>query len=203
MGEVSGMNEQNEALSKQLDMFAFVVLALAIICALLLIFLFYVPGASQALEAAQVPHGQRAWLHLHIAAYSLSYLQFASALVLAGVRLIAKAIPRKPWIEGATGFASLLALAGLVFGILASKPMWGAYFVWDIKLILSVIVTIALAAISLASIVTTRISSVGTRNLTLTVLLVLAVLLCTGSFLVGRSFGLTIHPQWFPELLFR
>jgi hypothetical protein len=29
------------------------------------------------------------------------------------------------------------------------------------------------------------------------------VFLCLALFLIGRVFGLTIHPQWFPEILFR
>jgi ABC-type transport system involved in cytochrome c biogenesis permease subunit len=197
------MTELTQSSTKQMDTFSASVLTISTVCALLLLFLFYAPGVDQALKAAQVPPGQGVWLHLHIASYCLSYTLFAAALLLAGARLVAKARTRHPWIEGAAGLGALLTIPGLVFGGLASKPMWGVYWVWDIKLILSIGATMALIPISLASIMTMRISSTRGRNRALALLLTLAMLVCAGLYLVGRAFGLTIHPQWFPELLLR
>lgn len=197
------MTELTQASTRQLDTFCAFVLAISTFFALLLIFLFYVPGADQVLKAAQVPPGQGVWLHLHIASYCLSYTLFAAALLLAGVRLVVKARTRHPWIEGAAGLGALLTVPGLVFGVLASKPMWGVYWFWDIKLIRSIGATIALIPIALASIMTMRISSTRARNGALALLLTLAVLVCAGLYLVGRACGLTIHPQWFPEVLLR
>jgi hypothetical protein len=53
-------------------------------------------------------------------------------------------------------------------------------------------------------VLTRFISDEKTTNISLLLLFGTAVFLCIALFLIGRVFGLmTIHPQWFPEVLFR
>jgi hypothetical protein len=107
----------------------------------------------------------------------------------------------RPWIEGTAILATLFALLGLVFGMPAAKSIWGSFWVWDIKLIAALFAAIAFIGISIAVVMTRFIASEKSRNVSLLFLFVTAVVLCTALFLIGRVFGLTIHPQWFPELL--
>jgi ABC-type transport system involved in cytochrome c biogenesis permease subunit len=196
------MKTNNQETPARLDRVSTILLIIPIIAALCLVFLFYLPGINRAVSDNQLPKEVLS-LKLHIAAYSLSYGLFIAGLLLTIKHLFAQTMIPRSWIEGTASIATLLAFLGLVFGIPASKQMWNGIFVWDIKLISAICATIVFVGISIAVFMTRFISGEMSRNAALLFLFLTAVVLCFDLFLIGRVFGRTIHPQWFPELLFR
>jgi len=200
--ESSAMTTTNQAPPTKPDPVSPLLLSIPVVAALSLIFLFYIPGIDRAVNDNQLP-GEVLSLKLHIAAYSLSYCLFVAGLFLTISRIFVRSMTQRYWIEGTVIIATLLAILGLVFGVPASKIMWGSFRVWDIKLVTTIFVTIAFVGISIAVVLTRFISNEKAANVSLLFLFVTAVFLCLAMFLIGRVFGLTIHPQWFPEILFR
>jgi hypothetical protein len=196
------MTTNNQAIPNKLDRFSATLLTIPVVAALCLVFLFYLPGINRAVSDNQFPN-EVLTLKLHIAAYSLSYGLFVAGLLLTIKHLFAQTMTPRPWIESTAVIATLFAILGLVFGIPASKLMWGVFFVWDIKLISAINATIVFVGISIAVLMTRFISGVKSRNAALLFLFITAVVLCFDLFMIGRVFGRTIHPQWFPEMLFR
>jgi len=196
------MKTTNQATPAKLNVVSAILLSIPVISALCLVFLFYMPGIDQAVSLNQLPREVFS-LKLHIAAYSLSYSLFVAGLLLTINRLFARTMTPRSWIEGTVVIATLLDILGLVFGIPASKAIWAGFFFWDIKLVTAIFATIAFVGISIAVVLTRFISDEKSTNLTLIVLFGTAVFFCMALFLIGRVFGLTIHPQWFPELIFR
>jgi hypothetical protein len=196
------MKTTNQATPAKLDHISAILLSIPVVAALCLVFLFYIPGIDRAVSVNQLPREVLS-LKLHIAAYSFSYCLFVAGLFLTINRLIARTMTPRPWIEGTAVIATLFAILGLVFGIPASKSIWGSFWVWDIKLVTAIFATIAFVGISIAVVMTGFILSEKSRNVSLLLLFATAVVLCTALFLIGRVFGLTIHPQWFPEVLLR
>lgn len=177
-------------------------LSIPVVAALCLVFLFYIPSINQAIRDNLLPR-EALSLKIHIAVYCLSYCLFCAGLFLTIFRLITRSLTPRYWIEATVIIATLLAILGLVFGVLASNSMWGSFWVWDIKLIATINTTVAFVVISVAVILTRFISDEKFSNISLLFLLLIAVFLCVVLFLIGRAFGRTIHPQWFPEFLFR
>lgn len=196
------MRTPNQETPAKLDRVSALLLSIPVAAALCLVLLFYIPGIDRAVSINQLPREVLS-LKLHIAAYCLSYCLFVAGLSLTIDRLLARTMTPRPWIEGTAITATIFAILGLVFGIPASKSIWGSFWVWDIKLVIAIFATLAFVGISIAVVMTRFISGEKSRNVSLLFLFVTAVVLCTALFLVGRVFGLTIHPQWFPELLFR
>jgi uncharacterized membrane protein len=196
------MTTTNQATPTKLDRVSAILLSVPVVAALCLVFLFYIPGIDRAVSVNQLPKEVLS-LKFHIAAYCLSYSLFIAGLFLTINRLLTRSMTSRLWIEGTAIIATLFAFLGLVFGMPASKSIWGSSWVWDIKLIAAIFATIVFVGISIAVVMTRFISSEKSRNASLLFLFVTAVVLCTALFLIGRVFGLTIHPQWFPELLFR
>ena len=196
------MTTTNHTTSAKLDLVSASLLSVPLVAALCLVLLFYLPGIDRAVSVNQLPR-EVLFLKLHIAAYCLSYSLFVAGLFLTINRLLFRTMTSRAWIEGIAIVATLFALLGLVFGIPASKSIWESFWVLDIKLVSAIFATIAFVGISIAVVMTRFISSEKTRNVSLLFLFVTAVVLCTTLFLIGRVFGLTIHPQWFPEFLLR
>jgi len=196
------MTTNNQIKSLKPDRFSAFLLSIPVIAALCLFFLFYMPGIDQSVSGNLLPREVLS-LKIHIAAYSLSYCLFVSGLFLTIKRFFSKSTTSRSWIEVTAIIATLLAILGLAFGIPASNIMWGSYLVWDIKLITTISVTFGFVGISVAVVLTRFVSDEKSSNLFLLFLLLIAVILCIILYLVGRVFGLTIHPQWFPENLFR
>lgn len=196
------MTTTNQATPPKLDRVSAILLSFPVAAALVLVFLFYIPGIDWAVSINQLPREVLS-LKLHIAAYSLAYCLYVAGLFLTINSLLSRTTTPHRWIESTAGIATLFAILGLVFGIPASKSIWGDFWVWDIKLVLAIFATIAFVGISIAVVMTRFITGEKLRNVSLLVLFVIAVVLCIAQFLVGRVFGLTIHPQWFPEQLFR
>ncbi len=196
------MTTTNPASSAKLDRVSAILLSIPVIAALCLVFLFYIPRIDRAVSLNQLPP-QVLTLGLHIAAYALSSCLFVAGLLLAINHLFPWSRIPRPWIEGTAILATLLAILGLVFGLPASKIMWGQYLVWDIKLVTAIFVSMAFVAISILVVLTRFIPDEKFTNVLLLFLFGAAVFLCIALFLIGRVYGLTIHPQWFPEFIFR
>ena len=196
------MKTTNPVTPAKLDRLSAILLIVPVAAALGLVFLFYIPGINRAVSINQLPR-EVVSLKLHIAAYSLSYCLFVAGLFLAINRLTGRTMPPYPWIEGTAVIAALFAILGLFFGMAASKSIWGSFWVWDVKFVTAIFGTIAFLGISSAVVMTRFISGEASRNISLLFLFVTAVAFCTALFLIGRVFGVTIHPQWFPEILFR
>jgi hypothetical protein len=192
----------NQAMSTRLDRVSAILLSIPVVAALCLVLLFYLPGIDRAVSANQLPREVLS-LKFHIAAYCISYSLFVAGLFLTINRLRTRTMTPRPWIEGTAILATLFAFLGLVFGMPAAQSIWGSFWVWDIKLIAALFAAIAFVGISIAVVMTRFIASEKSGNVSLLFLFVTAVVLCTALFLIGRVFGLTIHPQWFPELLVR
>lgn len=196
------MKPPNQTKTVKPGLVSVILLSIPIVTAVCLIFLFYIPSIDRAVNLNQLPREVLS-LKLHISAYCLSYCLFAAGLFLTIHRLFSRSMTPRPWIEGTAITATFLAILGLVFGMPASKSIWGSFWVWDIKLVSTISTTILLVVISIAVVLTRLVSSEKSRNIYLVFLFATAVVSCTALFLIGRVFGLTIHPQMFPELLLR
>jgi heme exporter protein C len=178
-------------------------LTVTLLAALGLYSLFYAPTITQGVRSGSLPASGALWLQLHIAAYSLSYSLFFTGLLLAVTFWLGQSTTRLPWVEAATVVAAFLALLGLLAGMLAAKPMWGGWWVWDAKHTSVLLATVTLVGVSPMAALTRLVSNPSHRQVALVVLLVIAVVACAGSFLVGAAFTRVVHPRWFPEILFR
>jgi ABC-type transport system involved in cytochrome c biogenesis permease subunit len=172
----------------------------ALLAALTLYFVFYAPAIAQGVMADVLPAKETLWLEIHIAAYWISYSLYFTGLLLAVIYFLRKATTRFPWIETAIVVATILAVIGLITGILFSKPAWNAWWVWDPKHTIVLLNTLVLAGICPFVALTRLFSKTIDRNMALMVLLFIAVALCTGSFLAG--FMRNVHPQWFLNIFF-
>lgn len=197
------MNVKNQDLRpiRLSDRISGIAFGIALFAAVVLYFLFYAPGISQATESGSLSTQGIVWLKLHITVYWVSYFLYIAGLLLAVILSIRKATTRFPWIEVGTILATVLVVIGFIAGILYSKPAWNAWWVWDPKHVVSLVNTLVLLGIAfLAGF--SRIFYKGTnRNIALVVMLFIAVATCVWSLLIG--FARNIHPQWFLNLFVR
>jgi ABC-type transport system involved in cytochrome c biogenesis permease subunit len=94
-------------------------------------------------------------------------------------------------------------MLGLLTGMLAAQSIWGSWWVWDAKHTTALLATLVLIGIALSAVLTRLFSNPVHRQVALSVLLLIAVAVCAGSFLVGVVFPYIVHPRWFPEVLTR
>jgi ABC-type transport system involved in cytochrome c biogenesis permease subunit len=189
------MITQDSRHTRNLDGLSGTAFAAVLLAALGIYFLWYVPGIRRAVESGSVPAQGILWLEIHIAVYWISYSLFFTGLVLAVIYFCVRATTRLPWVETATVIAAVLAVIGLITGILYSRPAWGEWWVWDVQHIFVLPATLLLLGISPVAALTRLCSNPNHRNAALMVVLFIAVLLCAGSVLAG--FVRSIHPQWF------
>jgi len=194
------MTNQNSRSTRTLDCISAIAFVVALLAALTLNFVFYAPAIAQGVRSDLLPAKEILWLKIHIAVYWISYSLYFTGLLLAIIYFLGKATTRFPWIETATVVATVLAVIGLITGILFSRPAWNAWWVWDPKHTVVLLNTLVLLGISPLVAFTRLCSNPVHRNVALIVLLFVAVALCTGSFLIG--FARNIHPQWFLNILF-
>lgn len=195
------VKNQDSKPTRRSDRISGITFGVALFAAVVLYFLFYVPGISQGTESGSLPSEGILWLKIHITVYWASYFLYIGGLLLAVILSIRKTTTHFPWIEAGTILATVLVVIGFITGILYSKPAWNAWWVWDPKHVVSLINTLVLLGIaSLAGF--SRIFYKGTnRNIALVVLLFIAVASCAWSLLIG--FARNIHPQWFLNLFVR
>jgi heme exporter protein C len=175
--------------------------AAALLAALALYFLFYAPGIAQGIETGTWPGDEVLWLQIHIAAYWVSYILFFTGLLLSVMYFFVKGRPRFPWVETASVVATLLAVTGLITGILFARPAWGVWWVWDAKHTFVLLATLVLLGIAPLAALNRLFANPLHRNLALIVPLFIAVTLCTSSFLIGILFTRIVHPAWLLEFL--
>jgi heme exporter protein C len=195
------MTNQNSRSTRTLDCISAIAFVVALFAALTLDFVFYAPAIAQGVRFDVLAAREILWLEIHIAVYWISYSLYFTGLLLAIIYFLGKATTRFPWIEAATVVATVLAVIGLITGILFSRPAWNAWWVWDPKHTVVLLNTLVLLGISPLVAFTRLCSNPVHRNVALIVLLFVAVALCTGSFLIG--FARNIHPQWFLNVFFR
>jgi ABC-type transport system involved in cytochrome c biogenesis permease subunit len=189
------MITQDSRHTRNLDGLSGIAFAVVLLAALGIYFLWYVPGIARAVESGSVPAKGILWLEIHIAVYWISYSLFFMGLVLAVIYFCLRATTRLPWVETATVIAAVLAVIGLITGILYSRPAWGVWWVWDVQHTFVLPATLLLLGISPVAALTRLCSNPNHRNAALMVLLFIAVALCAGSVLAG--FVRSVHPQWF------
>ncbi len=189
------MTTQDSGHTRNLDGISGVAYAAVLLGALGIYFLWYAPGIARAVESGSVPAKEILWLEIHIAVYWISYSLFFTGLVLAVIYFFGKATTRLPWVETATVIAAVLAVIGLITGVLFSRPAWGVWWVWDAQHTFVLPATLVLLGISPIAALTRLYPNPGRRNVALMVLLFIAVVLCAGSVLAG--FVRSVHPQWF------
>lgn len=185
---------------RNLDAISGIAFAVALLATLGLYFLFYEPAIAQGVRSDVLPAQEILWLEIHIAVYWVSYSLYFTGLLLAIIYFLGKATTRFPWVETATAVATVLAVIGLIAGILFAKPAWNAWWVWDGKHIFILPATLVLLGIAPTVVLSRLYSNPISHNLALIVLLFVAVALCIGSFLIG--FARNIHPQWFLNIFF-
>jgi len=196
------MMDQDSKLGRNLECITAVLLAITILSASVPYFVFYASDISQSVGAGILPATGIVRLKIHIVAYWISYSLYFMGLLLAVIHFIRKSTTRFPWIETATLFATIMAVVGLITGILYSKPAWNVWWVWDAKHTVVLLNTISLFVISLFVVLSRKFSSVTERNGALVILLFAAVASCVWSLLIGFFFRI-IHPQWFPFITFQ
>jgi hypothetical protein len=117
---------------------------------------------------------------------------------LAIIYFLGKATTRFPWIETATVVATVLAVIGLITGILFSRPAWNAWWVWDPKHTVVLLNTLVLLGISPLAAFTRLCSNPVHRNVALIVLLFVAVALS-----LQRRFTLQRRFEYYYDILRR
>jgi len=188
--------------NQMLDRVCAIAFAVALLAALSIYFIFYLPGITQAIRSGVLPEKGILWLEIHIAAYWISSSLYLTGLLLAVIYFLGKATTRFPWIEAAMIIATILTVTGLITGILFSKPAWNVWWVWDAKHIVVLLNTLLLLGISPLVVMSRKFSNPMCRSGALVILLLVAVASCFWSFLI-RFFFPIIHPQWFPYVLFQ
>jgi ABC-type transport system involved in cytochrome c biogenesis permease subunit len=194
------MENQNSKPMRNLDRISAITILVALLAALGLYFVFYLPVIAQGVKSAVLPAKEIPWLEIHIAVYWLAYFLYFTGLILATIYFLGKATPRFPWIETITIAATVLAVLGLITGILYSKPAWNVWWFWDAKHVIVLLNTLAMVGISVLVMLTKLFSKVLSHNAALIFLLLGAVALCVESFLTG--FMPNIHPQWWLRIFF-
>jgi cytochrome c assembly protein len=194
------MANQNSKPMQNLDRISAITVLVALLAALGLYFVFYMPVIAQGVKSTVLPAKEIAWLEIHIAVYWVAYFLYFTGLVLAIIYFLGKGTPRFSWIETITIVATALAVLGLITGVLYSKPAWNVWWFWDAKHVMVLLNTLALVGISVLVMLTKLFSKVLSHNAALIFLLLGAVALCVESFLIG--FMRNIHPQWWLRIFF-
>lgn len=194
------MTNQKSSSTQNLDHISAIAFAVALLSSLGLYFIIYSSAINEGVKSDVLPAKAILWLEIHIAVYWISYALYFTGFLLALICFIRKATTRFPWIEIATVSATVLAVIGLITGILFSKPAWNTWWVWDAKHTVVLLNTFLLIAISLLVVLTRLFAKASDRNIYLILLLFATVSLCAGSFLAG--FMRNVHPQWFLNVLF-
>jgi ABC-type transport system involved in cytochrome c biogenesis permease subunit len=195
------MTNQKSNSMRNPDAISAIACAAALLTALGFYFIFYAPVIRAGVRADVLPAKEILWLEIHIAAYWISYVLYFMGFLLAVLCLWRKATTRFPWIEAVTLLATVLAVIGLITGILFSKPAWNAWWVWDVKHVFVLFNTFVLIGISLMIPFGRFFSKKINHNLVSAVLLFVAVDICVESLLIG--FMRNIHPQWFLNMFFQ
>lgn len=194
------MTNQTSKPIRNLDRISAITILTALLAALGLYFVFYIPVITQGVKSGVLPEKEILWLEIHIAVYWVAYFLYFTGLVLATIYFLGKATPHFPWIETITIVATVLAVLGLLTGVLYSKPAWNIWWFWDAKHVIVLLNTLALVGISVLVMSTKLFSKVLSHNVVLIFLLLGAVALCVESFLIG--FMRNIHPQWWLRIFF-
>ena len=196
------MINQVSTLGRNLERMTAILLAISTLSASVPYFLFYASDISQSVGAGILPATGIVWLRIHIVVYWISYSLYFMGLFLAVVHFITKSTTRFPWIETATLVATVMAVIGLITGILYAKPAWNTWWIWDAKHTVVLINTISLVIVSPLVVLIRKVPTPMERNGALVILLFAAVSSCVWSLSVGFFFRI-VHPQWFPFILFR
>ncbi|HLO33476.1 MAG TPA: cytochrome c biogenesis protein CcsA [Anaerolineales bacterium] len=194
------MTNQKSSSSQNLDHLSAAAFAVALVIALGLYFMIYLPAIREGVASDVLLAKEILWLEIHIAVYWISYALYFTGFLLAVVCFLRRATTRFPWLEIATSLATALAIIGLMTGVLFSKPAWNAWWVWDAKHVFVLFNTFILLGISPPVALQRLFLDKSHRNLLSVVLLFIAVAICVGSLLIG--FMRNVHPQWFLRLLF-
>lgn len=164
-----------------------------------LYFLFYAPAIARSANFS-FKGMNTLWLMIHINFYWTAYFLYFVSLALAAYLFVKHATTRLPWVEVATLAASVLAVLGLIVGIIFAKSAWGVYWIFDAKHVAVLLATPVLIGISVVAMVARALLGPIPRNVVLIVLIGTAVVLCAGSFMAG--FMRVMHPQWLIQTLF-
>ncbi|HSG42326.1 MAG TPA: cytochrome c biogenesis protein CcsA [Anaerolineales bacterium] len=197
------MSECNSETTRSLDSISVLLIGGALFAAILLYLLFYAPIIARGVESNVASAEGIIWLKAHIVSYWISYFLFFVGLLLAIFHFFGKAAMRFFWIDTITITATILAVVGLITGVLYSKFAWNAWWVWDVKQTVVLLDTLLLVGISFFVVMTRLFSNPLHRKIALVVLLFMALASCIWSFMIEYLFPRIVHPQWFPSILIR
>jgi len=190
------MSKQDPGEIQNLDTISGASYAAALLAALAVYFSFYVPVVRQGAAAGSVAAADTPWLQIHIAAYLFAYLLLLTGFLLSVLYAYVKGRPRLPWVEIATVIATLLAVTGLLMGMVFARITWGAWWVWDNKNTFALFTVLMLVILTPLAAMNRSFGGRVQRDLALFIPLLLAVILMLSSYFVSLLFPSNLHPVW-------